>query len=106
MNHVESEGAMVKVIKLKDKFDRFTDLWSPKIVSRLDGYDVKIVKVKGELVRHDHKDEDELFFVLKGRFRSRARRRDGQHWAGRNGGCAARRLPQAFGQKGNVAHGL
>ena len=59
---------MVEVIKLKDKFDRFTDLWSPKIVSRLDGYDVKIVKVKGELVRHDHKDEDELFFVLKGRF--------------------------------------
>ncbi len=34
----------------------------------MDGYDVKIVKVRGELVRHDHKDEDEFFYVLKGRF--------------------------------------
>ena len=59
---------MIKVIKLKDKFDQFTDPWSPKIVSRVDDYDVKIVKVKGELVRHDHKDEDEFFYVLKGRF--------------------------------------
>jgi mannose-6-phosphate isomerase-like protein (cupin superfamily) len=59
---------MIKVIKLEDKFNRFTDLWSPKIVSRVDDYDVKIVKVKGELVRHDHKDEDEFFYVLKGRF--------------------------------------
>ena len=59
---------MIKVIRLKDKFDLFTDLWSPKIVSRVDDYDVKIVKVKGELVRHDHKDEDEFFYVLKGRF--------------------------------------
>ncbi len=59
---------MVKVIKLEEKFGRFSDLWSPKIIGRVDDYDVKIVKVKGELVRHDHKDEDEFFYVLKGRF--------------------------------------
>ena len=59
---------MIKVIKLEDKFARVTDLWAPKIVSRVDDYDVKIVKVKGELVRHNHKDEDEFFYVLKGRF--------------------------------------
>ena len=59
---------MVKVIKLDEKFGQFSDLWSPKIIGRVDDYDVKIVKVKGELVRHDHKDEDEFFYVLKGRF--------------------------------------
>jgi mannose-6-phosphate isomerase-like protein (cupin superfamily) len=59
---------MIKVIKLADKFDRVTDFWSPKIVGRVDDYDVKIVKVEGEFVRHDHKDEDEFFYVLKGRF--------------------------------------
>ncbi|HOW86272.1 MAG TPA: cupin domain-containing protein [Candidatus Aminicenantes bacterium] len=59
---------MIKVIRLEDKFALFTDLWSPKIVGRVDDYDVKIVKVQGELVRHDHKDEDEFFYVLKGRF--------------------------------------
>ena len=60
---------MIKVINLEDKFKRFDDLWSPKIISRVDNYDVKIVKVKGELVWHDHKDEDELFYIIKGKFR-------------------------------------
>ncbi len=59
---------MIKVVRLEDKFDLFTDRWSPKIVGRVDNYDVKIVKVEGELVRHDHRDEDEFFYVLKGRF--------------------------------------
>ncbi len=59
---------MIKVIRLEDKFDLFTDHWSPKIIGRVDDYDVKIVKVRGELVRHDHQDEDEFFYVLKGRF--------------------------------------
>jgi hypothetical protein len=52
---------MIKVINLEEKFNKFEELWSPKIVSRVDNYDVKIVKVKGEFVWHDHKDEDELF---------------------------------------------
>lgn len=59
---------MTKVVNLEDKFKRFDDLWSPKIIGRLDNYDVKIVKTKGEFVRHDHKDEDELFYVIKGMF--------------------------------------
>jgi len=59
---------MVKVINLEDKFRKFDDFWSPKIIGRVDNYDVKIVKTKGELVRHDHKDEDELFYVIKGKF--------------------------------------
>lgn len=59
---------MIKVIRLEDKFNLFADRWSPKIIGRVDDYDVKIVKVEGELVRHSHKDEDEFFYVLKGRF--------------------------------------
>lgn len=35
---------------LEDKFRKFDELWSPKVISRVDNYDVKIVKVKGELV--------------------------------------------------------
>lgn len=54
---------------LEDKFRKFDELWSPKVISRVDNYDVKIVKVKGELVWHDHKDEDELFYIIKGKFR-------------------------------------
>jgi len=39
---------MIKVISLEDKFKKFDELWSPKIISRVDDHDVKIVKVKGE----------------------------------------------------------
>src|SRR4030042_5455847 len=60
---------MIKIINLEDKFRIFDELWSPKIISRVDNYDVKIVKVKGELVWHDHNDEDELFYIIKGKFR-------------------------------------
>ena len=54
------------VINLNKKFALFDDHWSPKIIGQLNGQDVKLVKLKGEFVWHDHKDEDELFYVLKG----------------------------------------
>jgi len=53
-------------INLEEKFGLFTDHWSPKILGELNGQDVKIAKLKGDFVWHDHKDEDELFFVIKG----------------------------------------
>jgi len=56
----------MKVIKLKEKFNQFTDQWSPKIIAELNGQEVKIAKLHGEFVWHDHADEDELFFVVQG----------------------------------------
>lgn len=53
-------------ININDKFGLFNDHWSPKIVGELNGQAVKLAKVKGEFVWHDHKDEDELFFIIKG----------------------------------------
>jgi len=40
--------------------------WSPKVVARLNDYEVKVVKVEGEFVWHNHPDTDELFLVLAG----------------------------------------
>ena len=54
------------VINVKEKFNLFSDHWSPKIIGQLNGQDVKIAKVKGEFVWHNHKDEDELFYIIKG----------------------------------------
>lgn len=53
-------------VNLVEKFSLFNDLWSPKIIGALNGQDVKIAKVKGEFVWHNHKNEDELFFIIKG----------------------------------------
>ena len=42
------------------------DHWNPKIIAELNGQDIKLAKVKGEFVWHNHKNEDELFFIVKG----------------------------------------
>ena len=54
-------------INLPQKFARFSEHWSPKMVGELNNFAVKIVKVQGEFVWHHHDVEDELFFVVKGR---------------------------------------
>ncbi|MEO8770702.1 MAG: cupin domain-containing protein [Ferruginibacter sp.] len=56
-------------INLLKKFNLFTDQWSPKVIGELNGQAVKLAKVKGEFVWHDHKNEDELFFVVKGKLK-------------------------------------
>ncbi len=56
----------MNVINVKDKFDLFSEHWTPKIIGELNNQQVKIAKVKGEFVWHNHKDEDELFYIIKG----------------------------------------
>jgi mannose-6-phosphate isomerase-like protein (cupin superfamily) len=53
-------------INLKEKLSKFSEHWSPKIVSTFNGHDVMVVKVQGEFNWHSHADTDDLFLVLKG----------------------------------------
>ena len=63
-------------VNLDEAFGRFAELWSPKIVAALNDYDVKLAKVKGEFIWHQHGETDELFLVVKGRLRIRQRDRE------------------------------
>ena len=56
----------MKPINVLSKFDMFDEKWSPRRIAELNGQQVIIAKVEGEFVWHDHKDEDELFYVMKG----------------------------------------
>jgi mannose-6-phosphate isomerase-like protein (cupin superfamily) len=62
-------------VNLAEKLGRFSEQWSPKIVAELNGQLVKLVKFLGEFVWHKHDTEDELFLVVKGRFRMEFRDR-------------------------------
>lgn len=46
-----------------------TELWSPRVVAEVDDSYIKVAKVHGSLAWHSHDNEDELFFILKGRLR-------------------------------------
>jgi mannose-6-phosphate isomerase-like protein (cupin superfamily) len=65
----------VEKVNLADKFALFSEPWQPKIVGELNGQLVKLVKFQGPFVWHHHENEDELFLVVKGRFRMELRDR-------------------------------
>lgn len=54
-------------VNLAEKFNRFSDYCNPRIVGEVNDCYVKVVKLKGEFVWHHHENEDELFWVVKGR---------------------------------------
>ena len=56
----------VEKVNLDEKLALFREHWSPKTVGRLNDYELKVVKVQGEFVWHQHDDTDEVFLVLDG----------------------------------------
>ena len=54
-------------INLKEKLAKFSDHWSPKIIAEMNDYQIKLVKIKGDFVWHNHEDTDEVFIVIEGK---------------------------------------
>lgn len=53
-------------VDIAEKLSLLSERWSPKVVARLNDYEIKLVKVEGEFVWHTHEDTDELFLVIDG----------------------------------------
>lgn len=62
-------------VNLEEKLALFKEHWSPKIVAELNGQAVKLAKLLGEFVWHQHEEEDELFYVIAGQLRMEFRDR-------------------------------
>ena len=58
---------MINKININNKFSLFSDHWSPKILASINDHHVKIAKLKGDFIWHKHDNEDELFFVIRGK---------------------------------------
>jgi len=56
-------------INLLQKLSLINDHWNPRIVGELNGQYLKLVKFQGPFTWHHHENEDEMFLVVKGRFR-------------------------------------
>ena len=57
-----------KPVNLNEALESFSDTWSPRIVTKINDYDVRVAHVEGEHVWHVHEETDEFFLVLKGDF--------------------------------------
>jgi mannose-6-phosphate isomerase-like protein (cupin superfamily) len=56
----------IRRVRLAEKFDLFSEQWSPKIVGQVNDMHVKIAKVEGDFTWHAHEQEDEMFLVITG----------------------------------------
>lgn len=54
-------------IRLHEKFECFSDRWSPRVIAEMNDYQFKLAKIEGEFVWHRHDDTDEVFIVIDGR---------------------------------------
>lgn len=53
-------------INLKEKFQKFSQQWTPKVIAEMNDYQFKLVKIEGEFVWHKHNNTDETFLVIEG----------------------------------------
>jgi len=53
-------------INFTEKFAKFSEQWSPKIVAKMNDYHFKLARIEGEFIWHKHTDTDEVFIVLDG----------------------------------------
>jgi mannose-6-phosphate isomerase-like protein (cupin superfamily) len=63
-------------INLAEKFSKISEYYKPHIAGELNGQMVKLVKANTEFIWHHHDHEDEMFLVIKGRFRMEYREKD------------------------------
>ncbi|MDI2131487.1 cupin domain-containing protein [Yinghuangia seranimata] len=64
-------------VNLTTALASFDEVYSPRIVARVNDYDVRVAHTLGEHVWHVHEDTDEFFLVLDGRFDIALRDADG-----------------------------
>ena len=53
-------------INFNQKLALFEEQWSPKVITEMNDYQFKLVRLQGEFVWHQHEDTDETFIVLEG----------------------------------------
>ena len=95
-------------INLREKFSLIKDHWQPHIAGELNGQYVKLGKFKGPFSWHHHEHEDELFLVVKGRFRMEYREAavSSQHGAAEASGVEGRAIWVEEGEMIIVPRGL
>jgi mannose-6-phosphate isomerase-like protein (cupin superfamily) len=64
---------VIRKVNLSEKFGLFHDHWNPRIAGEVNDSYVKLVKLQGEFVWHQHQNEDELFLVVQGQLTIRLR---------------------------------
>jgi len=63
-------------VNVIEKLSLFSDHWDPKVVGEINDHQIKVVKFLGSFIWHLHENEDEFFYVIKGKFKMHFRNRE------------------------------
>ena len=61
-------GMQTRPVNINAALAQFDEIYSPRIIGRVNDYDVRIAHTQGEHVWHTHDHTDEFFLVLSGEF--------------------------------------
>ena len=64
---INKEIKMSEKINFNEKYSKFSEYWKPKVISKMNNYQFKLVKIKGDFVWHSHEETDEAFIVIEGK---------------------------------------
>jgi mannose-6-phosphate isomerase-like protein (cupin superfamily) len=56
-------------IAIRDKFKKFSEVFQPKVIARMNDYEFKLARAKGDFVWHSHAETDEVFLIVEGQLR-------------------------------------
>ena len=75
-------------INLLEKAGLVDALWSPRVVGELNDVQVKVARIHGDFVWHDHEDTDELFLVIMAHMTKEFREREVGVGKGKSSWCS------------------
>ncbi|AZO79053.1 MULTISPECIES: cupin domain-containing protein [unclassified Bosea (in: a-proteobacteria)] len=58
-----------RAINFAEKLGQIHEQWQPRVLAELNDYQIKIVRIEGDFIWHDHPETDEAFIVLEGSLR-------------------------------------
>jgi mannose-6-phosphate isomerase-like protein (cupin superfamily) len=58
-----------EAVSIAGKFAKFSEVFQPKVVAKMNDYEIKLARAKGDFVWHSHADTDEVFMVVEGQLR-------------------------------------
>jgi len=53
-------------LSIADKFKKFSEVFQPKVIARMNDYEFKLARVHGDFVWHNHAETDEVFLIIDG----------------------------------------
>src|SRR5947209_18305542 len=59
-------GMKYEPISIRETFTRFSEIFQPKVIARMNDYEFKLGRANGDFVWHSHPESDEVFLIIEG----------------------------------------